>query len=152
LKREAKWAADYDNLGFATWYYGYLSVFLSALQNEDGHTRARISAAYQNLSLAELKPILPQVRQSILEKSPSGVMFDGGAQNNALKFFSDNLISEGIELIAFYIRTQKKHGSDSNTARLLALLRAVEYGMGSSRSLERKGSSRRRRLPLHPAH
>ena len=29
LKREAEWAAKYDNMGFATWYFGYLTTFLS---------------------------------------------------------------------------------------------------------------------------
>ncbi len=29
LKREAEWAAAYDNMGFATWYFGYLATFLS---------------------------------------------------------------------------------------------------------------------------
>ena len=29
LKREAEWAAKYDNMGFATWYFGYITTFLS---------------------------------------------------------------------------------------------------------------------------
>jgi hypothetical protein len=29
LKREAEWAADYSADGFATWWYGYVTVFLS---------------------------------------------------------------------------------------------------------------------------
>jgi len=105
----------------------------SALQNEDGWTRGTLGGVYKHLSMEEIKPILPSVQRAILEPSPSGIMFDGGIQNAGLRLYSRNHISEGIEMIATYIMTQKKHGSESRVPMYIDMLK--EYGAHAQRAI-----------------
>jgi hypothetical protein len=108
-------------------------VLRSAAKNEDGRTRGALGSIYSNLSYDELKPVMPVIHQAIIDKSPSGEMFDGQIQNAGLDFLSKNHVSEGIELIADYVRLQKKHGSDSNVPRLLNMLK--RYGANAQRAI-----------------
>jgi len=48
------------------------------------------------LSVEELRPIFPAIHRAILEKSPSGIMFDGTIQTAGLDLFSKHHVSEGI--------------------------------------------------------
>jgi hypothetical protein len=110
-------------------------VVRSGLQNEDGHARGAFSSVYSNLSYAELKPILPAIHRAILEKSPSGIMFDGQIQSAGLDLFSRHHVSEGIELLADYVRLQKPHGSQKHIVVLLEMLK--RYGAHAQRAIPR---------------
>jgi hypothetical protein len=110
-------------------------VVRSGLQNEDGHARGAFSTVYSNLSYAELKPILPAIHRAILEKSPSGIMFDGQIQTAGLDLFSRHHVSEGIELLADYVRLQKPHGSQKHIVVLLEMLK--RYGAHAQRAIPR---------------
>jgi lysophospholipase L1-like esterase len=110
-----------------------LEAVKAGLRNQDGRTRGALSSVYQNLTLDQLRPILPAIHQAILEKAPSGIMFDGQIQMAGLELFSKHHISEGIELIAGYVKTQKKHGSQVTTPKLLALLKP--YGAHARRAI-----------------
>ncbi len=110
-----------------------LAAIKSGLQNQDGRTRGNFGRAYENLTIDELKPILPAIHQAILVKSPSGIMFDGSVQNAGLDLYSRNHVDQGIEMIVHYIRVQKPHGSDSNTRRLLNMLKS--YGVHAQRAI-----------------
>jgi lysophospholipase L1-like esterase len=99
-----------------------LDAVKAGLGNQDGRTRGALGGVYHTLTLDQLRPILPAIYRAIIEKAPSGIMFDGQIQTAGLRLFSKHRISEGIELIAGYIRHQKKHGSESHTPKLLELL------------------------------
>ena len=60
-------------------------------------------------------------------------MFDGQIQNAGLELYSQYHVSEGIELIADYIRTQKKHGSQTRVKKYLDLLK--NYGAHAQRAI-----------------
>ena len=108
-------------------------VVRSGLRNEDGHARGAFSSVYANLSLTELKPILPTIHQAILDRSPSGEMFDGQIQMAGLDLFSRHHVSEGIELTADYLRLQKPHGSEKRVPELLEMLK--RYGAHAKRAI-----------------
>ena len=57
-----------------------LEAVKAGLSNQDGRTRGALSGVYQNLTSDQLRPILPAIHRAILEKSPSGIMFDGQIQ------------------------------------------------------------------------
>lgn len=110
-------------------------VVRSGLQNEDGHARGAFSSVYANLSFEELKPVMPSIHRAIIEKSPSGIMFDGQIQTSGLDLFSKHHVSEGIELIADYVRLQKAHGSQVHIVKLLDMLK--RYGTHAKRAIPR---------------
>ena len=107
----------------------------SGLRNEDGHARGAFSTVYANLSFAELQPLMPAIHRAILEKSPSGEMFDGEIQGAGLDLLSRHHVSEGIELIADYVRLQKAHGSQSRIVTVLEMLK--RYGAHAQRAIPR---------------
>ena len=105
----------------------------SGVRNEDGHARGAISAIYSSLTYDELKPILPIIRQAIIDRSPSGEMFDGQIQFAGLDLFSKHHVSEGIGLLADYVVSQKKHGSENTTPKVLEMLK--RYGAHAQRAI-----------------
>jgi hypothetical protein len=110
-----------------------LEAVRAGLANQDGRTRGAFASVYTNLSLEELRPILPEIHRAILEKSPSGIMFDGQIQNAGLDLYSRHHIREGIVMIADYTRLQKPHGSDSNLPKLLKMLN--RYGVHAKQAI-----------------
>lgn len=110
-----------------------LAAVRSGLRNEDGRTRGTYSSVYAKLPFESLRPLLPAIHQAILEKSPSGEMFDGQIQNAGLDLYSRNHVTEGIELIADYTRSQKAHGSQVNLPKLLEMLK--RYGTHARRAI-----------------
>ena len=110
-----------------------LAAIASGIQNEDGRTRGEYQSVLKQLSLQELEPILPAIHQAILVPARSGIMFDGQIQNAGLELYSQYHVSEGIELIADYIRTQKKHGSQTRVKKYLDLLK--NYGAHAQRAI-----------------
>ena len=112
-----------------------LEAVRAGLQNQDGHARGCFSTVFANLSLEELRPVLPAIHQAIIEKSPSGIMFDGQVQIAGLDFFSRHHVSEGIELLANYTDTMKPHGSDNRIVTVLDILK--RYGAHAQRAIPR---------------
>jgi len=110
-----------------------LAAIRSGIQNEDGRTRGTFARVYEQLSLEELEPILPDIHQATLKPSPSGIMFDGTIQDAGLELYSRNHISEGIEMIANYIKTQKKHGSENRVTKYIGMLK--NYGAHAQRAI-----------------
>lgn len=110
-----------------------LAAVRAGLQNEDGHTRGGVSAAYKTMTLEELKQLMPAIHEAIIKPSPSGIMFDGQAQMAGLELLSKNRIEEGIELIADYTRLQKPHGSQTRVPTILAMLKP--YGAHAQRAI-----------------
>lgn len=103
----------------------------AGLQNEDGRARGSFASVYQNLDFAELKPLLPAIRQAIVEPSPSGIMFSDGIRTAGLKLLAQHRIDEGIELLADYARNQKQHGSQKRIVDIMKMLES--YGAHAKR-------------------
>jgi hypothetical protein len=112
-----------------------LAAVRAGLQNQDGRTRGALGSVYANLTLEELRPLLPTIHQAIVEKAPSGIMFDGQIQSAGLDLFSRHHISEGIELLADHIRLMKPHGSQAQVPKHLDMLK--RYGAHARRAIPR---------------
>ena len=103
----------------------------AGLRNEDGRARGSFSSVYANLSFEEIQPLMPAIYQAIVEPAPSGIMFADGIQNAGLELFANHRIEDGIELLANYARTQKKHGSQKRIVRVMRMLES--YGAHAKR-------------------
>ena len=68
------------------------------LLNEDGRARGALKSIYRNLSLEELRPILPAILESIRTPSPSGVMFSSGIRFQGLDLLAKNHVEEAMAL------------------------------------------------------
>ncbi|MEE8450308.1 MAG: DUF6288 domain-containing protein [Thermoguttaceae bacterium] len=68
------------------------------LRNPCGGPRQSITSLYQNLSPAQLKPIMPEIIAAI-ERPGWSVMFSNGVREDGMQFLADNLIEEGIPQI-----------------------------------------------------
>jgi hypothetical protein len=112
-----------------------LEAVRAGLRNEDGRTRGAFGTVYANLPFDQLRPLLPAIHRAIVEPSPSGIMFDGQIQSAGLDLFSKNHVSEGIELLADYIRLMKPHGSQVQVPRHLDMLK--RYGAHAQRAIPR---------------
>lgn len=108
-------------------------VVRAGLRNEDGHARGAFSSVYANLTFDQLKPLMPTIVAAIKDKSPSGEMFDGQIQYAGLDLFSKHHVSEGIELLADYVRLVKPHGSQESVPKLLEMLK--RYGAHAQRAI-----------------
>jgi hypothetical protein len=105
----------------------------ASLQNQDGHARGSISSVYNNLTYEELKPLLPAIQQAILVPAPSGIMFADEIQTAGLALFAKHRVSEGIELLADYVKDQKPHASEHRIVKILELLKS--YGKHAQRAI-----------------
>lgn len=131
----------------------------AGLQNEDGRARGSFCSVYRNLTFEELKPLLPQIYRAINEPAPSGIMFADQIQTSGLELFAKHHVSEGIELLADYTRTQKQHGSQKRIEKIVELL--LSYGKHAQRVIpqleeaiyyfEKEEKNFPRRLGLHKA-
>ncbi|MDA7881083.1 DUF6288 domain-containing protein [Akkermansiaceae bacterium] len=107
----------------------------AGLLNEDGRARSSYSSVYQNLSYEEIKPLLPAIHEAILTPAPSGIMFADGIQTSGLELFTKHHISEGIELLADYARTQKQHASEKRIGTIMNMIKS--YGAHAQRAIPR---------------
>ncbi len=112
-----------------------LRAVRAGLRNEDGRTRGAFGTVYANLPFDQLEPLLPAIHRAIVEPAPSGIMFDGQIQSAGLELFSKHHVSEGIELLADYLRLMKKHGSQAQVPRHLDMLK--RYGAHAQRAIPR---------------
>ena len=103
----------------------------AGLHNQDGRARGAFTSVYENLSLAELKPLLPAIHEAIIKPAPSGIMFSDQIQTGGLELFAKHRVEEGIELLADYVRSQKPHASQERITRILELLES--YGAHAQR-------------------
>ncbi|MCA8987598.1 MAG: HEAT repeat domain-containing protein [Planctomycetaceae bacterium] len=103
----------------------------AGLTNQDGRSRGSFSTVYENLTFEELQPLMPAIRQAIVEPAPSGIMFADGIQVAGLKLFASHHVDEGMEMLVHYARYQKKHGSQERIKEVMKLL--LLYGANAQR-------------------
>jgi len=70
----------------------------SGLENEDGRARGALGSVYRNLSLEEIKPLLPAIHHAVVESAPSGMMFADGIRLSGLEILAKHKVKEGMEL------------------------------------------------------
>jgi len=103
----------------------------AGLHNEDGKARGSVGKIYKTLAYEDLAPLLPAIRDAIAIAAPSGEMFASEIQMAGLSLFSKHHISQGIELLADYARTQNPWASQKRIVEIMDLLKA--YGTHAKR-------------------
>jgi hypothetical protein len=69
----------------------------AGLRNQDGRARGTYGSVYKNLTFEEIKPLLPAIRQAIIEPAPSGEMFASGIRLSGCELLAKNRIREGMD-------------------------------------------------------
>lgn len=98
----------------------------AGLRNEDGRARGCLASVYDNLSYAEIKPLLPAIHRAVAEPAPSGIMFADGVRLAGLRILARHRVKEGIRTCAMYARTQNPWASEKRTPQLMEIL--LGYG------------------------
>ena len=96
------------------------------LKNQDGHSRSSLGSVYGNLSLEEIKPLLPAIFDAIREQAPSGEMFAEGIRMEGLRILAKHRIREGISACVWYTRHQNPWASQDRTPEIMKIL--LSYG------------------------
>jgi hypothetical protein len=107
---------------------------VAGLQNQDGRARGEIGGIYQKLSYEQIKPLLPAVRQAIVEPAPSGEMFAAGIRLAGIDILAKHQIKEGMEL-CFAVMEIDKWGKANRVPRCLKTL--ATYGAAAKPMLPR---------------
>jgi len=98
----------------------------AGLKNQDGRARGSIGSVYLQLSLAEIKPLLPAILEAIVEPAPSGEMFADGIRVEGLRLLAQHHIEEGMVALVVYTRDQNPWASEIRTPELMKIL--LTYG------------------------
>ncbi len=98
----------------------------AGLCNEDGRARGSIGSVYRNLSYEEIEPLLPAIRQAVIEPAPSGIMFADGIRLEGLRLLGKHRVKEGIDACVKYTETQNPWASEKRTPELMKIL--LSYG------------------------
>jgi hypothetical protein len=96
------------------------------LGNQDGRARGCLSSVYQQLSLAEIKPLLPAILKAVVEPAPSGEMFADEIRVEGLRVLAKHRIKEGLVACVKYTRDQNPWASEKRTPQLMEIL--LSYG------------------------
>jgi hypothetical protein len=98
----------------------------AGLKNQDGRARGSIGSVYRNLSLEEIKPLLPAIHEAIVQPAPSGEMFADGIRVEGLRVLAQHHIEEGMAALVEYTREQNPWASQKRTPEIMTIL--LEYG------------------------
>jgi len=98
----------------------------AGLQNQDGRARGSIGSVYRNLSLEEIKPLLPAIHEAIVQPAPSGEMFADGIRVEGLRVLAQHHIEEGMAALVKYTREQNPWASQNRTPEIMTIL--LGYG------------------------
>lgn len=102
------------------------SAVRAGLKNEDGRARGSIGSVYNNLSYAEIKPLLPAILEAVVKPAPSGEMFADDIRMGGLKILAKHRIKEGIAACVNYTAAQNAWESQIRTPELMKIL--LNYG------------------------
>jgi hypothetical protein len=107
---------------------------VAGLQNQDGRARGAIGGIYQQLGYEQIKPLLPAIRQAIVEPAPSGEMFAAGIRLAGIDILAKHRIKEGMEL-CFVVMDIEQWGKGNRIPRCLKTL--ATYGAAAKPMLPR---------------
>ncbi len=110
-----------------------LAAMRTGLLNQDGRARSSVTRIYPMLGAAEVESLLPDLRRSVVEPSPSGIMFSDGSRMDGLKMLADLRVDAGIDACLYWLKNQNHWGSQKRTPELLAILR--RYGAHAKRTI-----------------
>ncbi len=98
----------------------------AGLKNQDGRARGSIGSVYRNLSLDEIKPLLPAIHEAIVQPAPSGEMFADEIRVEGLRVLAQHHIEEGMGALVKYTRDQNPWSSQKRTPEIMKIL--LGYG------------------------
>ncbi|MFZ4766350.1 MAG: DUF6288 domain-containing protein, partial [Roseimicrobium sp.] len=98
----------------------------AGLKNQDGRARGSIGSVYRQLSLEEIKPLLPAIHEAIVQPAPSGEMFADNIRVEGLRLLAQHHIQEGMSALVKYTREQNPWSSQNRTPVLMKIL--LDYG------------------------
>ena len=98
----------------------------AGLKNQDGRARGSIGSVYRNLSLDEIKPLLPAIHEAIVKPAPSGEMFADEIRVEGLRVLAQHHIEEGMAALTRYTREQNPWASQIRTPEIMKIL--LNYG------------------------
>jgi hypothetical protein len=98
----------------------------AGLKNQDGRARGSIGSVYRNLSVDEIKPLLPAIYEAIVVPAPSGEMFADTIRVEGLRLMAQHHIKEGMSACVTYTRQQNPWASEKRTPELMKIL--LQYG------------------------
>jgi hypothetical protein len=98
----------------------------AGLKNQDGRARGSIGSVYRNLSVDEIKPLLPAIYEAIVVPAPSGEMFADTIRVEGLRLMAQHHIKEGMNACVTYTRQQNPWASEKRTPELMKIL--LQYG------------------------
>lgn len=98
----------------------------AGLKNQDGRARGSMGSVYRNLSLDEIKPLLPAIHTAIVQPAPSGEMFADTIRLEGLRVLAQHHIEEGMSAIVKYTRDQNPWASQERTPEIMKVL--LGYG------------------------
>jgi len=99
---------------------------VAVLLNQDGRARGDVANIYQQLSIDEIKPLLPAIHEAVVKPAPSGIMFADGIRVAGLKLLAKHRVEEGIQAAADYLRDQNRWASEKRSPEILKILES--YG------------------------
>ena len=92
----------------------------AGLTNEDGRARGSFASLYNQLTLEEIRPLLPAIRDAVSKTAPSGIMFASGIRNEGLRLLAKHNVEEGIQVGADYLaETWGDWGAGNRTPAIL---------------------------------
>jgi hypothetical protein len=103
----------------------------AGLRNQDGRARGSLASVYKNLTYDEIKPLLPAIRQAIVEPAPSGIMFASGIRLAGVDLLARHHIKEGMPLCLDIMDIQKWGKRD----RISRCLKALEAYGGAAKPM-----------------
>lgn len=103
----------------------------AGLKNQDGRARGSIGSAYRQLSLDDIRPLLPSIHEAIVTPAPSGEMFADTVRVEGLRLLAQHHIEEGMLALVRYTRDQNPWASQKRTPELMKIL--LQYGSHAKR-------------------
>lgn len=98
----------------------------AGLKNQDGRARGSYGSVYRQLSLDEIRPLLPAIYEAIVQPAPSGEMFADEIRVEGLRLLAEHRIEEGMKALVDYTRDQNPWASEKRTPELMKILKT--YG------------------------
>ena len=123
------------------------------LQNEDGRARGSVGSIYRQLSLAEIKPLLPAIHEAVVTPAPSGIMFADGIRIAGLDLLASHHIKEGLPLCVDIMDIQswgKQHRINGCLGALAKYGGAAKPLLPELRRLEQQLRAHREAKSLEP--
>jgi hypothetical protein len=99
----------------------------AGLVNQDGRARSAFTSVYDKLSPEEIRPLLPAIRDAVVESSPSGIMFNKGVRTEGVKILAKHKVEQGMSAgVEYLAQIFDAHGGAAQVPKILKYLES--YG------------------------